>query len=74
MATVPAGAGVGKRAACHHAQAEGVVQFTIGQQTSIRRDDRTAKLERQSASKSSLRMQSADSPVGFSIMASHKPD
>ncbi len=49
MATVPAGAGVSERAAHHHAEAEGVVEFTIGQQASIGRDDRTSKLERQSA-------------------------
>jgi hypothetical protein len=49
MATVPAGARVSERAACHHAEVEGVVEFTIGQQASIGRDDRTAKLERQSA-------------------------
>ena len=46
MATVPAGACVSERAACHHAEAEGVVEFTIGQQASIGRDDRATKLER----------------------------
>jgi hypothetical protein len=49
MATVPAGACVSERAACHHAEAESVVEFTVGQQASIGRNDRTAKLERQSA-------------------------
>jgi hypothetical protein len=49
MATVPAGARVSKRAACHHAQAEGVVEFTIGQQASIGSNGRASKLERQSA-------------------------
>ena len=49
MATVPAGACVSERAARHRAEAEGVVEFAIGQQARIGRDDRTAKLERQSA-------------------------
>jgi hypothetical protein len=49
MATVPASACVSERAACHHAEAEGVIEFTIGQQARIGRDDGAAKLERQSA-------------------------
>jgi hypothetical protein len=49
MATVPAGAGVSECVACHHAQAQGVVEFTMSQQARIGRDNRTAKLERQSA-------------------------
>jgi hypothetical protein len=49
MAAVPAGMGVGERAARHHAGTEGVVELAIGQQASIGRDDRAANLERQSA-------------------------
>ena len=49
MATILAGACVSERAACHHAEAEGVVEFAIGQQARIGRDNRTSKLERQSA-------------------------
>ena len=49
MATILAGAGVSERAACHGAEAEGVVKFAIGQQAGIGRDDGAAKLERQSA-------------------------
>jgi hypothetical protein len=49
MATVPARAHISERTARHPAEAEGVVEFAIGQQASIGRDNRTAKLERQTA-------------------------
>jgi|SRR5579871_1700801 len=48
-ATVPAGAGVSECGACDHAQAKGVVEFTIGQQARIGGEGRAAKLEHQSA-------------------------
>ena len=46
---VLARAGVGEPLACHRAQAERVVEFAVGEQTGVRRHDRTAKLERQPA-------------------------
>jgi len=46
MAAVPAGAGVSERAARHHTEAGGVVEFAIGQQARIGDDDGAAKLER----------------------------
>jgi hypothetical protein len=49
MAAVLAGACVGELLARHRAEAEGIVEFAIGQQASIGRDDRASKLERQSA-------------------------
>ena len=49
MATILAGACVSERAACHHAEAEGVVEFAIGQQSGIGGDGGAAKLERQSS-------------------------
>ena len=48
MPAVLAGAGVGEPLARHCAQAERVVEFSISEQTCIRRHNRTAKLERQS--------------------------
>lgn len=56
LGSVPIGAdealerkAVDERSACHHAEAEGVVEFAIRQQARIGRDNRTSKLERQSA-------------------------
>ena len=43
------GAGVGEPFAGQSAKAERVVEFAIGEQTGVRRDDRTAKLQRQPA-------------------------
>jgi hypothetical protein len=42
-------AGVGEPLARHHAQAERLVEFAVGEQTGVRSHDRTAKLERQPA-------------------------
>jgi hypothetical protein len=44
-----AGACVGELLARHRAEAEGIVEFAIGQQARIGGDDGAAKLERQSA-------------------------
>jgi hypothetical protein len=49
MAAVLAGACVGERLARNRAEAEGIIEFTIGQQARIGSDDGAAKLERQSA-------------------------
>ncbi len=49
MSAVLAGAGVGEALARHGAEAERVVEFAVGKQTSIGGHDRTAKLELQSA-------------------------
>ena len=49
MAAILAGARVGERIACHHRQAEHVIEFAIGQQSGIRGHHRAAKLEHQAA-------------------------
>src|SRR5690242_10697125 len=49
MAAVVAGACVGELLARHRAEAEGIVEFAIGQQARIGSDDGAAKLEHQSA-------------------------
>ena len=49
MAAVLAGACVGELLTRHRAEAEGIVEFAIGQQARIGGDDGAAKLERQSA-------------------------
>jgi hypothetical protein len=46
---VLAGARVGQPLTRHRAQPERVVKFTVGEQTGVRRDDRTAKLKHQPA-------------------------
>jgi hypothetical protein len=49
MATILADACVSEYAACHHAEAGGVVKFAIDQQARIERHHGAAKLEHQSA-------------------------
>src|SRR5689334_6276651 len=49
MAAVLGGAWVSEHAARHHAEAEGIAEFAIGQQARIGSDGGGAKLERQSA-------------------------
>jgi hypothetical protein len=49
MPAVLAGARVGEHLAHHRAEAERIVEFAVGQQSSIGCDDRPSKLERQSA-------------------------
>ena len=49
MAAVLAGACVGELLARHRAEAEGIVELSIGQQARIGSDGGAAKLERQSA-------------------------
>ena len=49
MSAVLAGAGVSEPLARHRTEAERVVEFPVGEQTGVRGDDRTAKLEHQPA-------------------------
>jgi ABC-type Fe3+ transport system substrate-binding protein len=49
VTAVLAGAAVGQPFARHRAEAKRIVEFAIGEQTGVRRDDRTAKLQRQPA-------------------------
>jgi hypothetical protein len=49
MPTILAGAGVGEHLARHRAEAERIVAFAVGQQSSIGCDDGPSKLERHSA-------------------------
>jgi hypothetical protein len=69
---VLARAGVCEPRTRHRAEAERVVQFAVGEQTGVRRDDRAAKLERQPGSKSSLTAAPFDSPAGFVMKAAFK--
>jgi len=54
MSAVLAGAGVGELLARHRTEAERVVEFTVGEQTGVRGNNRTAKLEHQPAVKIEL--------------------
>jgi len=49
MPAIPARACVGEHLARHIAETERVIEFAIGQQSCIRSDHRSAKLEHQSA-------------------------
>lgn len=49
MAASLAGAGVSEHLARHHCQAERVIEFAICEQSGIRSDHRSTKLERQFA-------------------------
>jgi hypothetical protein len=73
MAAVLAGAGIGEHVTGHRAEAQGIVEFAIGQQPGIGGDPRTMELELQAAGESNLRVPSLDSPAGFSMMASCGP-
>ena len=74
MAAVPASTCVGEHLACHGAEAEGIVEFAIGQQSRIGGKDRATKLQLSLRSKSSRRTPSNDSPIGFSMTAPCNPD
>jgi hypothetical protein len=54
-------------------KAERVVQFAVGRQPGVRRDDRTAKLSVSRRSKSSLGASPSDSPPGFAAPSAFKP-
>jgi hypothetical protein len=49
--TILAGARVGERLACHRAQSEYIVEFAVGQQSSVGRDHGAAKLHHQATVK-----------------------
>jgi hypothetical protein len=68
---VVAGAGVDESFTRHGAQAESVVEFTIGEQSGVGGHDRSAKLQHQAAVEI-LRASPLDSPAGFVMMASIK--
>ena len=54
MATVPTGARIGGRLACHRSQPECVIEFAVCQQSGIGRDQGAAKLQHQTAVKIEL--------------------
>jgi hypothetical protein len=74
MAASLAGAGVSEHLARHHCQAERVIEFAICEQSGIRSDHRSTKLERHFAVEIEPENASADSPVGFSMTASSEPN
>ena len=74
MTAVLAGPSVSENLACHHAEAERVVEFPVREQTGVggnATDPRKWSIRRRS--KSSLRTSSFDSPAEFGIAASLDP-
>jgi hypothetical protein len=71
MSTVLPRARIGKALARNCTQAEGVVEFPVGNQAGIGSHHRSAKLFNR-RSKSSLRTPSSESPAGFAMTASFK--
>ena len=73
MPAVLAGAGVGEHLARHVGQPERVVEFSIGEQSGVGSDDRSAKLQHQAAVEIDPENASPfDSPAGFVMSASLK--